>query len=64
MVVGLNLNVYYLDRFYNLSRFGDVGRKISILKLDIEREELWSMPQFLESDVLKNVDQIHVEVTK
>ena len=43
-------------------RLGDSEQKISILKLDVEGHELLAFPQFLQSDILKNVDQIHMEV--
>ena len=41
---------------------GDTGKKISILKVDIEGHEFKSAPQWLESDILATIDQIHLEV--
>ena len=43
-------------------RFNDSNKLISVLKLDVEGEEMWSFPQILESGVLQNIKQIHMEV--
>ena len=48
--------------FYLEFRLGDHGRQICILKLDVEGMEFHSFPQILKSGVLKNIDQIHLEV--
>lgn len=41
---------------------GDEGKKITYLKVDIEGSELKAIPTWLESDVLKNVQQIGIEL--
>merc|ERR1712110_417540 len=41
---------------------GDSGKNINILKLDVEGEEFYSIPQMLHSKILSYVDQIHLEV--
>jgi len=38
------------------------GRLIDYLKVDIEEEELHSLPQWIESGILENVDQIALEM--
>ena len=30
--------------------------------MDVEGEELWSVPQILETNALRNIKQIHIEV--
>ena len=45
-------------------RFNDSNKPISVLKLDVEGEEMWSFPEILESGVLKNIKQIHMEVNR
>ena len=46
------------------SRLDDSGKNINILKLDVEGEEFYSVPQMLQSKVLTYVNQIHLEVRK
>ena len=46
------------------SRLDDSGKNINILKLDVEGEEFYSIPQMLHSKILSYVDQIHLEVSK
>ena len=55
--------IYYIT-FVSLSgnRIGDTDKNITILKLDIEGEEMWSIPQILKTKVLSNIKQIHIEV--
>ena len=43
-------------------RFNDTSKTITILKMDVEGEEMWTVPQILETNVLSNVKQIHIEV--
>ena len=43
-------------------RSGDANRNITILKVDIEGEEMWSIPQVLETELLIHIKQIHIEV--
>ena len=43
-------------------RIGDTGKKISILKLDVEGHEFKILPQIYESNMLGFVDQIIVEL--
>lgn len=45
-----------------IERFNDSSNTITVLKMDVEGEEMWTIPQILETDVLKNVKQIHIEV--
>lgn len=54
------LNIKTLETI--MKENGDFGKKITYLKLDIEGFEIWSMPNFLKSDIFKNVDQIGVEM--
>ena len=46
----------------NHFRFNDTSKTITILKMDVEGEEMWTVPQILETNVLRNVKQIHIEV--
>jgi hypothetical protein len=41
---------------------GDADKPISYLKVDVEGSELDSIPQWLTSDVLRNVQQIGIEL--
>ena len=43
-------------------RLGDDGKNISVLKLDVEGEELQSLPQMLTSNMFENIRQLHLEV--
>lgn len=45
-----------------LKRLGDDGKNISVLKLDVEGEELQSLPQMLTSNMFENIRQLHLEV--
>ena len=45
-----------------LYRFNDSEKKITVLKMDVEGEEMWSLPQMVESRAFKNVQQLHIEV--
>lgn len=45
-----------------IQRLGDGGRKVSILKLDVEGYEIRTLPQMLQSGILKDINQIHMEV--
>ena len=58
LILFLDIQFIVINKF----RLGDSERKISLLKLDVEGEEFESMPQILQSKVLRNVDQIHLEV--
>ena len=43
-------------------RFNDTGKSITILKIDVEGEEMWSFPEIVDSRVLETVKQVHIEV--
>ena len=44
-------------------RSGDAKKDITILKVDIEGEEMWSIPQILQTKLLRHIKQIHIEVS-
>ena len=50
------------DSKLDYSRFNGSLNVITILKMDVEGEELWSVPQILETNALRNINQIHIEV--
>ena len=35
------------------------NKHITILKVDIEGEEMWSIPQVLQTELLRHIKQIH-----
>ena len=43
-------------------RIGDIGRTVSVLKLDVEGEEVNSVPQMVTSNMFSNIKQMHLEV--
>ena len=45
-----------------IEHYNDTNKRITILKIDVEGEEIWSLPQILHSGVLKNINQIHIEI--
>ena len=56
-------SVYELDTLENIIKNnGDEGRMINFLKVDIEGDELESVPQWLKSNILENIQQIQMEV--
>merc|ERR1712156_253585 len=38
------------------------NKHITILKVDIEGEEMWCIPQILQTELLRHINQIHIEV--
>merc|ERR1712141_935437 len=45
-----------------LESFNDSEKKITVLKMDVEGEEMWSLPQMVQSRAFINVQQVHMEV--
>lgn len=43
-------------------RHGDENKNIGILKVDIEGYEFHALPQWLDSDILFSIGQIHFEI--
>lgn len=56
----MSIPYYSLDRL--IKDNGDEGKKITYLKLDIEHQERPVLTDWLESDVLDNIEQIGVEM--
>ena len=55
-----NISIRTLE--YLLKENGDIGKQITYLKIDVEGSEVWSLSNWLRTKVLKNVEQLGIEM--